>query len=162
MNELVDDDDDGTIDLREWTEALTPKSGDFRSAGKGSMAHLTVEQRKIFQQAHMESLAELFNAMIAAHKEFDAKKEQLQVNGENIFAQIDNYRMGYISTVALCNWVSDVCGFQVTGHEMAGLQHRFDKRDKYRISRDAFIGTVSPVPDEEEEEEAKPADEQEK
>ena len=68
--ELVDDDDDGTVDLREFTEALTPKSPDFRSAGKGSMGHLPVDTRRVFLQAQMESVAELFSAMIEADKKF--------------------------------------------------------------------------------------------
>lgn len=153
VNELVDDDDDGTIDMREFTEALTPKSADFRGAGKGSMGHLNVETRKLFLQAHMESVADLFRAMVAAERQFQEAKEKLQLNGENIFAQIDSYNMGYISTVSLVNWVSDNCGFTITSSEQAGLQRRFDKRDKYRITRDAFVACVSPAPVADEEEE---------
>lgn len=41
--DIVDDDDDGTVDLREFTEAITPKSVDFIHGGKGSMAHLKIE-----------------------------------------------------------------------------------------------------------------------
>lgn len=111
------------------------------------MAHLTVEQRKVFQQAHMETLGELFSEIIAADFEFHEKKEQLQLNGENIFDQIDTYKMGYISTVSLANWVNDNCGFKISPHEMAALQRRFDRHDKYRITKEVFVSVVSPTPE---------------
>lgn len=75
--EIADDDDDGTVDLREFTALVTPRSVEFKTAGKGSMGHLTLEQRKTFQQAQMETLAWLFDAVISAEAEFAEKKEQL-------------------------------------------------------------------------------------
>ena len=63
--------------------------------------------------------------------------------------------MGYISTVSLANWINDHCGFNICAHEIAALQRRFDKQDKYRIQGATFVHVVSPYPDEHEEEEAK-------
>lgn len=149
--EIVDDDNDGTVDLREFTEAVTPKSGDYAHGGKGNMAHLNVEQKKVMQQAHMESLAELFSAICDANSEFIKNREKLQLDGESIFDQIDSYKMGYISTVSLANWVNDNCGFKISPQEMPALQRRFDRHDKYRITKEAFIAALSPAPEEDEE-----------
>lgn len=102
----------------------------------------------------METLAELFSAIIAAHAEFAETREKLQLNSESIFEQIDSYKMGYVSTVTLANWINDNCGFKVQANEMAALQRRFDRRDKYRITKEAFIAVMSPAPEEDEEEEA--------
>lgn len=102
----------------------------------------------------METLAELFSAIIATHAEFAETREKLQLNGESIFEQIDAYKMGYISTVTLASWINDHCGFKVQSHELAALQRRFDRHDKYRITKEAFVAAMSPAPEEEEEEEA--------
>jgi Ca2+-binding EF-hand superfamily protein len=119
--DIVDDDDDLTVDLREFTEAITPSASDFTHAGHGAMHHLSVEQRKVFQQAHMESLAELLNEIVAAHVELDGKREQLQINTEAVFDQVDTYRMGYISAGSLANWIHDNCGFKIAPYELASL-----------------------------------------
>lgn len=90
--DIADDDDDGTIDLREFTALVTPRSVEYRTGGKGSMAHLTLEQRKTFQQAQMETLAWLFDAAISADAEFAEKKEQLQLDAESLYDQINEYK----------------------------------------------------------------------
>lgn len=46
---VLDEDDDGKIELREYTTMLTPASSDFKYAGKGSAAHLSVEQKQVFE-----------------------------------------------------------------------------------------------------------------
>jgi len=56
------------------------------------MAHLSLEQRKTFQQAQMETLAWLFDAIISADAEFAEKKEQLQLDAESLYDQINEYK----------------------------------------------------------------------
>jgi hypothetical protein len=46
---VLDDDEDGTVELREYTTMLTPAGPDFKYAGKGSATHLTVEQKQVFE-----------------------------------------------------------------------------------------------------------------
>jgi len=89
---IDDEDDDGTIDLREFVSLITPRSSEFKNGGKGSMAHLPLEQRKTFQQAQMETLAWLFDAMISAEMEFLEKKEELQLDAESLYDQINEYK----------------------------------------------------------------------
>jgi hypothetical protein len=66
---------------------------------------------------------------------------------------MDQYKLGYISTVSLANWIVDNCGFVIGAHELAALQRRFDKHDKYRIQGAVFVRSVTAFPDENEEEE---------
>jgi hypothetical protein len=47
VEDIVDDDDDGTVDLREFTEAVTPRAAEFKSGGKGSMAMLSLQQKHV-------------------------------------------------------------------------------------------------------------------
>jgi len=94
-------DDDGTVDLEEFKLAITPKSSEFKGAGQASSASLSVEQRRVFEQAQMETLAALFDAIISSDAEIEEKREQLQLDGESLFDVIDTYKMGYLSTHAL-------------------------------------------------------------
>jgi len=60
--ELMDDDDDGSVDFREWVAALKPKKP-CRGADPAS-PYLTVEQRNLFQRAWLEQLAALFGLLL--------------------------------------------------------------------------------------------------
>ena len=60
-----------------------------------------MEQKKVFEQAQMETLAWLFDAIIAADAEMEEKREQLQLDGDHLFDSIDHYKMGYLSTHSL-------------------------------------------------------------
>lgn len=44
---VVDDENNGTVDLREFTQAVTPLSAEFKHSGKASSSHLSLEQRKV-------------------------------------------------------------------------------------------------------------------
>lgn len=50
--ELMDDDEDGSVDFREWVAALKPKKP-CRGADPAS-PYLSVEQRNLFQRAWLE------------------------------------------------------------------------------------------------------------
>lgn len=60
--EVMDDDDDGTIDLREWMQAIKPRRP-CRGADPAS-PYLSVEQKKLFQRAWLEQLASLFGLLM--------------------------------------------------------------------------------------------------
>jgi len=148
--ELVDDDDDGTIDYRELAAAVTPATANrLRSA---PMYGLSMEARKIFQQAWMESLAALFGLILSVDAEIEDKRQQLQLDAERIFDQIDAHRLGYLSLNVLTNWVSDNCGFNIRNEDLLSLQRSLDRNNDYRIEREEFIKSVAPFAEEQEEE----------
>jgi len=60
--ELIDDDNDGTIDIREWEAALNPMRP-CRGAEPAS-PNLSLEQKNLFQRAWLEQLAAVFSLLI--------------------------------------------------------------------------------------------------
>ena len=93
--ELVDQDDDGTVDFKELSDAITPAA--INSMRKEPMHGISVEQRKVYQQAWMESLAHLFSMIVAFDQELDDKRRQLRLAGERIFDSMDTYQQGFVS-----------------------------------------------------------------
>ena len=60
--EVLDVDQDGSIDFKEWTDALKPQRP-CRGADPAS-PYLSVEQKNLFQRAWLEQLAALFSLLI--------------------------------------------------------------------------------------------------
>ena len=117
----------------------------------GEMYGLSEEQRKIYQQAWMESLAALFGLIVSVDEELESKRLQLQLKGDRLFDSMDVHRLGYLSLNVFANWVADNCGYLIKNEDLLGLQRSLDKNSDYRISRDEFIGSVTPPVDPEEE-----------
>jgi Ca2+-binding EF-hand superfamily protein len=146
--ELVDTKDDGTIEFDELAQGVTPVSANRMR--REPMYNLTIEQRKFYQQAWMESLAYLFGVLNSCDRELDAKREQLRIEGDRIFSDMDAYNQGYVSLQQFERWVADNCAFQVGGDNLLALQRALDRNSDYRITRDEFVASVSPAVDEEE------------
>ena len=78
------------------------------------------------------------------------KRDQLQLNGERIFNDMDRHNLGYISINNFANWVADNCGYQIADEDLPALETSLDGLNDYRITKDAFIETVSALPEDEE------------
>jgi len=122
--EIVDTDQDGTIELDEWVAALKPRRP-CRGADPAS-PYLSIEQKKLFQRAWLEQLAALFGLIIQADVEVNEKRNQLQLDGERLFNDMDRHCMGYISINAFANWVCDNCGFHLCDEDLPGLETSLD------------------------------------
>lgn len=59
---MMDDDDDGSVDYREWQQALRPRR--ISRVSEPASPYLSVEQKNLFQRAWLEQLAALFSLMI--------------------------------------------------------------------------------------------------
>ena len=149
--ELVDTDDDGTIDFREWEAAVHPMRP-CRGAGPAS-PNLSIEQRNLFQRAWLEQLASVFSLMLQADAEGNDKRNQLQLDGERLYSDMDNRNMGYISVHNFAAWVADNCGYQILDDDLPGLEQSLDGGNYYRITKAGFIEAVSVPNDDDEEEE---------
>lgn len=147
--ELIDTGADGVIDYREWEAAVHPMRP-CRGADPTS-PHLSIEQRNLFQRAWLEQLASVFSLMIQADAEVNDKRNQLQLDGERLFADMDNRGMGYISVHNFAGWVADNCGFHIVDEDLPGLEQSLDGGQYYRITKEAFVEAVS-VPNDNEEE----------
>mmetsp|Transcript_19561 Transcript_19561/g.26430 ORF Transcript_19561/g.26430 Transcript_19561/m.26430 type:complete len:236 (-) Transcript_19561:438-1145(-) len=149
--ELLDDDEDGSIDYREWVQALKPRC-QYRMSDPAS-PYLSVEQKNLFQRAWLEQLAALFSALIQVDAETNDKRNQLQLDGERLFNDMDKYNMGFINVNNFAHWVSDNCGYHIEDGDLPLLEKTLDGVNDYRITREGFVDTIS-VPQEPEEQEA--------
>jgi len=150
--ELIDDDSDGTLDYREWENALHPMRP-CRGAEPAS-PNLSLEQKNLFQRAWLEQLAAVFSLLIQGDAEVNDKRNQLQLDGERLYADMDNRQMGYISVHNFAGWVADNCGFHICDEDLPALEKSLDGENDYRITKAGFIETVSVANDEEEDEAA--------
>ena len=98
----------------------------------------------------MEQLAETFGIMVQADTDISAKRNQLQLDGERIYSDMDVHNMGFISINSFANWICDNCGFHINDDDLPGLETVLDGSNDYRITREGFIETVSVPPDDEE------------
>jgi hypothetical protein len=120
-----------------------------------------MEQKKVFQQAWLESLAALFGLIISVDVELSGKREQLQLDGERLFDNIvrGQYQRDIITHASLSNWIYDNCGYALLNEDVAPLIDSLDRNGNGVVSRAEFVRTVSAYP--EEEEEAGPEEEEE-
>ena len=71
------------------------------------------------------------------------KRNQLQLDGKRLFADMDNRNMGFISVHNFAGWVADNCGFHIVDEDLPALEQSLDGANYYRITKAAFIETVS-------------------
>ena len=114
--ELIDTDDDGSIDLQEWTKALKPQRP-CRGAEPAS-PYLSVEQKNLFQRAWLEQLAALFGTMLQQDAEVNEKRNTLHLDAARLFDDMDRHNLGYISINNFANWVADNCGFNIADEDL--------------------------------------------
>lgn len=69
--ELIDLDEDGTIELDEWVAALRTRKP---TCGSDPANFLSVEQRNLFQRAWLEQLAAVFGLILQADAELNEKR----------------------------------------------------------------------------------------
>ena len=131
--EIVDTDQDGTIELDEWIAALSPKRP-CRPTEKAS-PYLTVEQKNLFQRAWLEQLALIFGLLIQTDIEVNEKRSQLMLDGERLFEDMDCHNMGFISINAFANWVCENCGFHICDEDLPALESALDGVNDYRITK---------------------------
>ena len=139
--EIVDTDQDGTIELDEWQAALAPKSLYRRT--DPNEPYLSVEEKNLFQRAWLEQLAHVFSLLIQTDIEVNEKRSQLMLNGERLFDEMDSHNLGYISINSFANWVAESCGFYICDEDLPALEFALDGQSDYRITRQEFIDTVS-------------------
>ena len=81
--------------------------------------------------------------------EVNDKRNQLQLDGERLFSDMDQHNMGFISINNFANWVCDNCGFHICDEDLPLLETSLDGMNDYRVTREGFIDTVSTAREEE-------------
>lgn len=77
----------------------------------------------------------------------------LQLDYETLFKQIDEYRLGYVSTNMLQKYLVNNCAYKINEGEISYILNRYDKDGDYRISMDEFRNEVAAGEMDEEEQE---------
>jgi len=75
----------------------------------------------------------------------------LDLNSEEMFDLIDEYKLGYLSPNMLSRYLQKQCYFKIQDKEISHLLDRYDKHYNYRIKREDFTEQVSPPQQEDEE-----------
>ena len=135
---------DGKINYRQFQAAVTPRfvvgMVDYYSA----VPHYYVSEarRESFLRSWLETLQDLFVAVIRAESTIAEKVRSQSIDGEMIFDHLDVYRMGYISGGVFSRWVKENCGYNIREDQVSSLQARFDNTNDYRINRAEFLNAV--------------------
>ena len=82
----------------------------------------------------MEQLATLFGLILQTDAELLEKRNQLQLDGQRLFEDMDRYNQGYISASHFANWVADNCGFHICDEDLPALEASLDGSADYRIT----------------------------
>jgi Ca2+-binding EF-hand superfamily protein len=81
-------------------------------------------------------------------------RDALAIDGEQVYAQIDELGLGFVTLRTFQAWVANTLGFKLNDLESELVLGRYDKDGDYRIKREEFLSEVAQVnsPQEEEEE----------
>lgn len=112
----------------------------------------TFEQRETQKLAWLESLFEVLTAVSTFVASQEVLREKYQVNGEQIFAQIDSHGLGHVTAGTFARWVQQNCFFGLSEQDLVVLTPVFDPRGQYRFGKADFVAAVS-APELKEEEE---------
>ena len=121
--DIMDKDNDGHIDLREWSAAiksLRPCRGSDQAYG------LSVEQKNLYQRSWLEQIAALFSLLVESDREMESQRNQLALDGERLFNDMDRHNTGAVSCNQFAYWVEDNCGFHICDEDMPGLETTLD------------------------------------
>ena len=69
----------------------------------------------------MESVTELFIAILKADDDLNNEREKLQLDGERLFQDIDSMRVGYFYMNSFSRWVNITCGFMIQEDDLVNI-----------------------------------------
>jgi Ca2+-binding EF-hand superfamily protein len=153
-----DKDQDGKLNYLEFCKALTPKNIIYtmsQNSRFSSYKRVEVSKEQEHHQQHLkhewvEDMKEVLQTALRAEEILDEIKNQICINGEEVFEMIDSYNLGYITTNNLSRWLNEECGFKLNEMETTLVLTRYDKDGDYKISRDEFEVEVTGIPQEDE------------
>lgn len=106
--------------------------------------------------AWLESLLDVLTAALASQANHDALCEKFMLKGEDIFNDMDHYKVGYVTAAAFARWVQSNCQFTLSEADLAVLQPIFDDNRDNRITREEFLTAVCAPELQEDDEDAVP------
>jgi Ca2+-binding EF-hand superfamily protein len=95
-------------------------------------------------------MKEVLQTALRAEEILEEIKNQINISGAEVFAMIDCYKLGYITTNNLSRWLNEECGFKLNEMETTLVLTRYDKDGDYKISMNEFEMEVTGFQTEEE------------
>lgn len=149
----VDDDNDGTVDMREFENACAPRCAAYKV--NHSCSYNSFESEYLSSQAIMSALGDLLLTFESSQRELEALRNELKLDAERLFEDMDEFRVGHVSANQLGRWVRNNCFFELHENDLARVQSVLAPGSDYRISKAAFVQAVSAESEEEKKEETK-------
>ena len=157
---LFDRDRDGQLSPAEFMKLITPMSLDYqlnrslsRSDPSGQFLGLSRDVKSFdstlsFQLRNAEwidDLKEVFYTASRAQEFLQEVRANLAIDGAYLFSLIDSYRLGYLSTRNITEWLLQTVGFKLNELEGRIILNRYDKDGDYKINLGEFIEEVTPI-----------------
>lgn len=127
------------ISYSKFQEVVTPMTKYPRNAGGYEG---TFEQKETQKMAWLESLLDVLTAALSGQANHDALCEKFMLKGEDIFNDMDHYKVGYVTSAAFARWIQSNCQFTLSEADLAVLQPIFDDNRDNRITREEFLTAV--------------------
>ncbi len=135
----------------EFTRSITPKNTNYLSSMKRfAKPAYDVEA---FRKECFEEIGHVFSTAVRAESILGNLRNHLELDADQLFASIDEYNLGYISTNMLSRYFQNKCGYKLNENEYALILNKYDKDGDYRISYEEFINEVRAPGEEEQQEE---------
>ena len=146
-----DRDRDGRLDLSEFTKMINPINYEYQ--GRGGSSHWG--SKRYAQKTSPAQLAQfkteewiddlkevLFTISVSESYLIDVRNG-FALNGEELFNQIDAYKMGYLTSRGLGEWLAESVGFRLNDFEIKLIFNRYDKNGDYTINLGEFVEEVN-------------------
>lgn len=148
---IFDRDGDGQLNYSEFAKSITPKNSNYLSYPQRSFIKPPYDV-KIYQKECFDEIGHIYATAIRAENILADIRQHLQIDAEELFKQIDEFRFGYISTNTLTRYLKQNCAYKINEAENQLILSRYDKDGDYKISLDEFLREVQHFQTEEEEE----------
>jgi len=66
----------------------------------------------------------------------------MNLDANLLFDEIDDYKMGHVSSSHLRRWIMNNCNYNVPEEDIFVLQRALDINDDYKITREEFVKSV--------------------
>jgi|LauGreDrversion4_2_1035121.scaffolds.fasta_scaffold384132_2 Ca2+-binding EF-hand superfamily protein len=151
-----DRDRDGRLSYGEFSKMVSPLNYEYhgrggsssswgRSSFGGPKSTFTPAQLQAYcTEEWLDDLKEVLFAISRTEEYLIEMRNAYNINGESLFAQIDAFKVGYITSRSLGEWLSDFVGFRLNDFEIKLILNRYDKDNSYTINLGEFIEEVNP------------------
>ncbi len=83
-------------------------------------------------------MSHIFSTAVRAEHILGNQRTHLNLNADELFELIDEYKLGYLSPHMLSKYMQKTCFYKIQDQEISHLLDRYDRHNNYRIKREEF------------------------